>query len=333
MATIYKRGGKWRAQIRRNGQPIQSRDFPSKSDAKRWASTIEGRIDAGAADQPAVTTTTAEPEPAKVKMKLSKALERYQREITPTKRGAKQERNRIKAWLRDPLADKSLSEIRLPQLAEWRDKRLAAGRAPSTIRNALTIISQVYDVAASEWGMEGLANPVARLRLPKNRPGRDRRLEEGEEPALLEAAGGICPNLRAAIVISLETSMRKGELLAVGSRDIRGTIAVLRTSKNGRPRAVALSTRAQTAFADWFKGERPIPITLDKRWRRATKLAKIEGLRWHDLRHEAVSRLFEKGLTTKEVMGMSGHRTYAMLGALYASPAIQLGGQAWMKKP
>ena len=126
-------------------------------------------------------------------MTLGEALKRYQREITPTKRGAMQERNRIKAWLRDPLADKSLSDIRLPQMGQWRDQRLAAGKAPATIRNALTIISQVYDVATSEWGMEGLANPVARLRLPKNRPGRDRRLEEGEEPALLKAAGGICP--------------------------------------------------------------------------------------------------------------------------------------------
>jgi integrase len=61
--------------------------------------------------------------------------------------------------------------------------------------------------------MQGLANPVEGLRLPKNRPGRDRRLEEGEEPALLEAAAGICPRLHAAIIISLETSMRRGEFL------------------------------------------------------------------------------------------------------------------------
>jgi Enoyl-CoA hydratase/isomerase len=101
MATIYKRGGKWRAQIRRKGEPIQSRDFPNKTDAKRWASNLEGRIDAKdrGTREPAVTTT--EPEPIKVSMTLGEALKRYQREITPTKRGAKQERNRIKAWLRD----------------------------------------------------------------------------------------------------------------------------------------------------------------------------------------------------------------------------------------
>jgi hypothetical protein len=34
---------------------------------------------------------------------------------------------------------------------------------------------------------------------------------------------------------------------------------------------------------------------------------------FHDLRHEAVTRPFERGLSTEEVMGVSGHRTYAML--------------------
>jgi integrase len=53
--------------------------------------------------------------------------------------------------------------------------------------------------------------------------------------------------------------------------------------------------------------------SLEYYWRKACGLAKIKDLHFHDLRHEAVSRLFEKGLTTEEVMGMSGHRTYAML--------------------
>jgi integrase len=78
-------------------------------------------------------------------------------------------------------------------------------------------------------------------------------------------------------------------------------MALLPTSKNGRARAVALSTRAQAAFKEWLQGERPIAITHDKRWRRALKLASIEGLRWHDLRHEAVSRLFEKGPLLKRL--------------------------------
>ena len=52
---------------------------------------------------------------------------------------------------------------------------------------------------------------------------------------------------------------------------------------------------------------------LERQWYKALAEASIDVLHFHDLRHEGISRLFEKGLTTEEVMQMSGHRTYAML--------------------
>jgi integrase len=89
-------------------------------------------------------------------------------------------------------------------------------------------------------------------------------------------------------------------------------------SKNGKPTAVALSSRARSALAELPRSidGRLLPFSISglrDGWLRATKRAGSSGLRWHDLRHEAVSRLFEKGVTTEEVMQMSGHRTYAML--------------------
>jgi hypothetical protein len=130
MATIQKRGNTFRVQIRRKGHPPQTRTSESKADAKAWAKRVEGRIDAK-------DSYDREPKPAKVSMTLGEALKRYNREITPTKRGAKQERSRIKAWLKDPLADKSLSDISRRQLAEWRDKRLSKARLlpPSAMRS------------------------------------------------------------------------------------------------------------------------------------------------------------------------------------------------------
>jgi hypothetical protein len=116
---------------------------------------------------------------------LGAALIRYLVEVTPGKKGAEQERFRIGKWLRDPLSNQPLTAIRTSDLAGWRDARKAA---PSTIRNSLSIISQVFKVAASEWGMERLHNPVSGLRMPRNRPPRDRRLEVGEGG---EADGGL----------------------------------------------------------------------------------------------------------------------------------------------
>ena len=93
MATIQKRRNTYRVQIRRKGHPAQTKSFSSKVDAKRWPSVTEGRINSEGIQrqaqpvlQPSSLTT------------LSEALKRYLRETTPTKRGAKLERNRIRAW-------------------------------------------------------------------------------------------------------------------------------------------------------------------------------------------------------------------------------------------
>lgn len=310
MASIEQRAsGKWRVQIRRQGYRPLSRSFDTKQAARDWASEVEGKILVGQLiDMGEARRTT-----------LGEALERYLAEETPTKRGAKQERQRIRQWISDQLSSRPLASIRSTDIARWRSEQQAAGKAPSTIRNALTIISQVYRTAASEWQMESLRNPVSGVRLPKLRPGRDRRLGLGEEERLIEAAGQVGgPWLRSAIVVAIETAMRQGELLSLRWEALRGYQALLRTTKNDRPRAVPLSSRARAVLAELPRSidGRVFPITapaLDKRWRRVCVLAGIEGLRWHDLRHEAVSRLFEKGLTTEEVMQMSGHRTYAML--------------------
>ena len=55
------------------------------------------------------------------------------------------------------------------------------------------------------------------------------------------------------------------------------------------------------------------PDALRYGWDRLCKKAQIEGLRFHDLRHEAVSRLFEMNLTVPEVAFISGHKTVSQL--------------------
>ena len=55
------------------------------------------------------------------------------------------------------------------------------------------------------------------------------------------------------------------------------------------------------------------PYEFNPAWRRALKRAKINGLRFHDLRHEAVSRMVEAGLGDQEVAAISGHKSMQML--------------------
>jgi integrase len=119
--------------------------------------------------------------------------------------------------------------------------------------------------------------------------------------------------------------MRRGEILALvwSNVNLEAQVAVLPQTKNGELRRVPLSkdavavlkeqrltTTIQSITGKVFDVSQ---ISLDKAWRRACKKAGIEELRFHDLRHEAISRLFEMGLNPMEVSTISGHKTLQML--------------------
>jgi GNAT superfamily N-acetyltransferase len=131
MATIQKRRNTHRVQIRRKGHPTQTKSFTNKADAKRWASVMEGHIDSEVSQEPLHEPGRPVLQPSSLTT-LSEALKRYLREITPMKQGAKQERNRIRAWQRSPLAHGDLATITTADLAQWRNEQEASGIAPAT---------------------------------------------------------------------------------------------------------------------------------------------------------------------------------------------------------
>ncbi len=91
MATITNRGPyQWRVQVRRHGHPAQSRTFNSKAEADAWAAMTESEMARG------VWLSRGEAE----RTTLHEALDRYEREVTPSKRSAEQERR----LLRNPAA-------------------------------------------------------------------------------------------------------------------------------------------------------------------------------------------------------------------------------------
>ncbi|GAB6042324.1 tyrosine-type recombinase/integrase [Endothiovibrio diazotrophicus] len=309
MATIRKRGAyQWQVQVRKKGFPTQSNTFESRAEAEAWAREIEGEMDRG------IFVSRAEAE----RTSLGEALERYLREVTPAKKSAKQEERRIRRWMTHPLALRSLASIRGADIATFRDERLAQGRSPITVNNDLIVISHLFTVAVKEWGMESLRNPVSAIRKPKLPRGRDRRLEEDEETRLLEAAES---PYREAIALAIETGMRAGELRSLEWRNInlRVRTAILDDTKNGERRVVPLSSRAVEVLrelprrADGFVFPTMTADGLSQGFRRVCRRAGVEGLRFHDLRHEATSRFFELGLNPMEVAAITGHKTLIML--------------------
>ncbi len=309
MATLTKRGdGQWQAKVRRKGYPIVSRTLETKAKAERWARSIESEMDHG------IFVSRAEAEATTLK----EALQRYLNEVTPEKKGAKQESVRIKVWMEHELASRYLASFRGADFARYRDQKMADGSSASTIRNQLNIISHLFNIARKEWGMESLLNPVQNIRMPKLPVGRDRRLESDEEVRLLAVASY---PMRELMIIAMETGMRLGEILSMSwkNTDLNKGTVVLEDTKNGERRVVPLSSRARETLAGM-----PHPITgevfprltnsaVSHRFALLCKKLAIENLRFHDLRHEATSRLFEKGLDMMEVASITGHKTLHML--------------------
>jgi integrase len=249
---------------------------------------------------------------------LKTAFERYLNEITPSKKGAKQERNRIKAWQRHPLAVKTLASIRGSDIAAYRDQRLKADVSPTTVTNDLIVLSHLFTIAKKEWGMEGLVNPVSLIRRPKLPRRRDRRLLPGEEERLLAAARY---PMREMLILAIDTAMRAGELLSLRweNVDLKARTAKLLDTKNGEERMVPLTIRAVQVLSsmprriDGFVLPQMGNDHVSHRFQAVCRRAGIKGLRPHDLRHEATSRLFEKGWDIMSVAAVTGHKTLAML--------------------
>ncbi|MET3602142.1 site-specific integrase [Martelella mangrovi] len=314
MATIRKLRGRWQAQVRRRGLKPRCKSFDSKTDAEKWARDLEAQIDRfGAAPDTRLLEVTT----------FGDLLERYQREVSPTKRGAVQEVQRIGVLRRHDLAYRTLIGLSQQDIASFRDERLASV-APSTVVRELAIISHVLEVAIRDWGYPLSRNVVKLVRRPVIRNERSRRLKRDEEQRLLAGCdAGQIPFFKTLIIVAIETGMRRGELLGLQWDDISHNrrVITLHMTKNGSGREVPLSQRAFDALMAW-KAESDVdqsavfpttPGAQEQAWRRLLKRTNIDGLRFHDLRHESVSRLFERGLNMIEVSSISGHKELRML--------------------
>ena len=308
MATVQKRGPyQWRVQIRKKGHPPLTRTFDVRSEADAWARQVEGEMDRGlfVSRKEAENTT------------LSEALDRYEREVSSQKRSSDQDRIYVRYWKKTGLAARNLASIQGKDLAAWRDERLLAVK-PATVDRELRIISHLFTIAVKEWGMAGLVNPVSQIRKPKLPPGRDRRLFPGELEKIL--ANTESPHLSDIVRFALETAMRRGEIAGMTWEmlDLKKRTVTLPETKNGEKRIVPLSTEAIRILSGiprrldgsvWGITEDPIT----RAFVRACQRAKVDGLTFHDLRHEATSRLFEKGFNPMEVAAITGHKTLQML--------------------
>ena len=329
MAAIRKRGDlQWEARIRRRGHPVQCRTFETRARAEAWARQIETEMDGGAFVSRAEAERTT----------LTEALDRYVLEVVLRHKQVEKETNRIRALQQRPIAHKMLASVRGKDVAAFIREREAEGVGANTIRLDLAVLSHLFNVARSAWGMESLTNPVGLVHTqrPKLPRGRERRLLEGEEDRLLEAARRYGGEIGAIIQWALATAMRRSEiaLMQWAHVDRAARVLLIPETKTGIPRKVPLSSVAlvllEAQMTDRIAatptGDERItgsrnegrvwsmrPDSITQAFERICAAAGIEGLTFHDLRHEATSRLFEKGLNPMEVAAITGHKTLQML--------------------
>lgn len=259
---------------------------------------------------------------------IKQALKVYVERVSVHKKGAKQERYRVRPIWRSFLGKMKISEVTTVEIAAYRDMRLMTVAphtkrlvSSNTVRLELAMLSDLFNVAQIEWGACG-GNPVTKVRKPKLPPGRDRRITFGEERRLLRAAAAHKnQEIYSIISLAIETAMRQGEILSLEweNIDLRRRIAHLPMTKNGEPRNVPLSQGAVSAITRLGIGTvgkvfNYKPDGFKSAWRVLVQRLGIENLHFHDLRHEAVSRLFELGtLDYLEVAAISGHKSVQML--------------------
>lgn len=219
------------------------------------------------------------------------------------------------------------------------DDLKTSGRAPSTIAKRVSGLARVVD-----WGMRRKlltleSNPLRLLprgycsdKVDKNKlweGERDRRLEPGEEVAIRKVL--VSKHEGLIFDMALETAMRLSEMftLRCDQIDLKQRTIFLHRSKNGSRRQVPISSvllkllqaedlTRDYLFNEWWDGDEAKRKLVSKRlthlFARRFKKAKVVDFRWHDTRHEATSRLYERTrLTDLQVASITGHKGFRML--------------------
>ncbi|WP_045992884.1 site-specific integrase [Halomonas sp. S2151] len=337
MATIRKRRRRdgsfsYQVQIRiaRSGQPdySETRTFPKKAMAEEWGKRREVEL-----ASPGGFTL------ARWKgVTLDDAIERYLHEFA---QGAgRSKRATIEQLRRFPISKVAITELTSEQVIEHAVMRRDSGIKPSTINQDVVWLGIILKTAAAAWKMPVELNEFESARLLLRTKGvigkssaRDRRPTAGELERI-RAYFRRSQRIRPSAIIPMEdimdfavaTSRRQEEItrLLWSDLDDEAMTCWVRDAKHprqkwGNHKRFKLTHEAMAIIKRQprFQGEdRIFPYngkSIGTRWRAATAACGIEDLRFHDLRHEATSRLFEAGYEIVEVQQFTLHESWDVL--------------------
>ena len=322
MAYFRKRLGRWRAHVERAGV-TESKTFDTKAEAESWARVREHEL------------LTFQRKARAGAWTLAEAFRKYAEEVSPRRRGARWERIRLAKLGKDAaLSSHTLKRLTSAHLAEWRDRRLTEV-SPASVAREMALIRAVLKRAVKEW--EWIAeNPMLGVEIPQEPPPRDRRISDDEATKLCLALGyeGGTPenaSQRVALMFrfALETAMRSGEIVGMTWKDTRlkERFVKLPRTKNGEARSVPLSKEAVRILELLPREGQSVwgvnSALRDALFRKARDRAQMKDLRFHDTRHEAITRLARK-IDVLDLARMIGHRDLGSLRTYYNATATEI---------
>jgi integrase len=322
MASIQKRNGSYRVRIKHQGKFIESKTFTNKTEAFDWGRKIEAKLQLGLYLEPNKLEKPSEG------VLFDVAATHYMKTHSIHKKIVRCETSRlqilIKRW-----GDLPISKVDKSSVITLRDDLLKMGRSGETINHYFNTISKLFQMLNDEWDLD-IANPTKGIKRMPPSQGRTKRVNIELESILLSGCDQLSlPLLHSIIQFAIQTGMRRGEIMGLSWADVDlpNRKAYLHQTKNGEPRQVPLTRKAMAVLEALSENkERVFPMGLDALRSQFTCLKEyakdqwngvginpFDDLRFHDLRHEALSRLSDAGLNVIELSHISGHRTLGML--------------------
>jgi len=322
MAYIKKRkSGLWTVEIRKQFQKPIYKSFVSKATASAWAKDIETKLH----------KYEYEDYSDSKRLKLKELIIRYRDEITPNKKGYKEETYKLNYLIRHEISKHNLLELQSSHIYKLKTELKNNGKAPATINKYIHYIHTVWETAKLEWSLSlPPKNPVALVKRETVYDKIERILTEQEYKDLVSASKlSKLDMLSDLIQFAYLTAMRFGEITKLTLEDIsfEKKIAILIDTKNGEDREVPLSDKAIEICRRNRFGGKLFNIDRDNfknHFNNACRKAGIENFRFHDLRACSITNLFLNGWSIAEVSTISGHKTWSELKKYTRLKPIQL---------
>ena len=329
MSSIQKRGLTFRVRITRQGKSTLSGTFYSRNEALQWAKDIEAKLYLGIYEE--ITPKIAK------NISFREAAQHYLKTHSIHKKIVRCETSRLKILI-ERWGDIPVEQINKAAILELRDDLLSLGRSGETINHYFNTLSKLFQMLVGDWDLV-IANPIKGIKRMPPSHGRSKRVTSDIEKILLNSCNAISLSLLSSIIkFAIQTGMRRGEIMGLtwDDIDLPNRKAYLHQTKNGEPRQVPLTRQAMAVLEALSSDEErvfPMSMTcLRSQFERIKEHAKpkwdgigsnpFEDLRFHDLRHEALSRLSDAGLNVIELSHISGHKTLGMLKR-YTHPSHQ----------